>query len=69
MSTLHFKFDSDRKSQAKAQHLFDALLHREPSPTCPVCGGLVDRKAGPAKAACVCPESEKAEQKEDGDVS
>lgn len=55
---MTIKFGSDRRSQAAATHLFDALLGRPPSPTCARCGGItVDE--GPLNGRCNCRNTER----------
>lgn len=51
--SINLKFNSDRRSQASAQHLFDALLGKPPSPTCAKCGGLTG-EGGPLAGRCGC---------------
>ena len=50
---ITIKFKGDRRSQASVSHLFDALLGREPTPTCPKCGG-VTTETGPSAGWCNC---------------
>ena len=51
--SITIKFKSDRRSQASVAHLFDALMGREPSPTCVVCGGVTNGN-GPSAGRCDC---------------
>lgn len=47
------KFGDDRRSQAAATHLLDALAGNKPSPTCATCGGItID--SGPSAGRCIC---------------
>jgi len=52
--SLEIAFDSTKKDQTGVVHLFDALLGREPTPTCEACGGTLGKK-GPTRAHCDCP--------------
>jgi hypothetical protein len=56
-SSINFKFGSDRRGQASAQHLFDALLGKPPTPTCETCGGVVPEPGAEntlSSALCNC---------------
>jgi hypothetical protein len=57
MKSIHIKFKvGNRRSQASATHLIDALLGRPPSPTCDVCGGITV-ETGPSNGRCKCPKA------------
>lgn len=55
--SIELAFESTKKDQVGVVHLFDAMLGRDPTPTCDTCGGTLNQR-GPTRAHCTCPDKE-----------